>query len=89
MYSATPVSYSDLTDAWVSQFLSRHPGLQTTLAQAIQSACMKDISSEAILNFITIFSTLLEEYQIPCENVYNMDETGIQPYYFINERICS
>ncbi len=88
-HSATPVSYPDLGDAWVPQFLSRHPSLQTTLARAIESVRIKDVSSEAILNFFAVFSALLEEHQIPRENVYNMDETGIPPCYFIKERICS
>ena len=87
--SATPVSYPTLGDAWVPQFLSRHLNLRTTLARAIESARIKDVSSEAILNFFGVFSALLEEHQIPCENVYNMDETSISPCYLINERICS
>jgi DDE superfamily endonuclease/Tc5 transposase DNA-binding domain len=87
-HSAIPVSYPDLGNAWVPQFLSRHPSLQTTLARAIESARIKDVSSEAILNFFAIFSALLEEHQIPHENVYNMDETGIPLCYFINKRIC-
>jgi uncharacterized protein YoaH (UPF0181 family) len=75
--STTLVSYPDLGDAWVPQFLSRHPSLQTTLACAIESARIKEVSSEAIINFFEVFSALLEEHQIPLENVYNMDETGM------------
>jgi len=89
LHSATLVSYSNLGDAWVPQFLSWHPSLQTTLAWAIESVRIKDVLSEAILNLFAVFSTLLKEHQVPLENVYNMDETGIPPCYFINERICS
>ena len=87
-HSATPVSYPDLGDAWVPQFLSRHPSLQTTLARAIESARIKEVSSDAVLNFFTIFSALLKKHEIPLENVYNMDETGILTCYFIDSRIC-
>ena len=87
--STTPVSYPNLGDAWVPQFLSRHPSLQTTLARAIESARIKEVSSEAIINFFEVFSALLEEHQIPLENVYNMDETGTLTCYFIDNRISS
>jgi len=89
MHSA-PVSYPTLGDSWVPQFLSRHPTLQTTLAYAIESARIKEVSSDAVVNFFAIFSTLIKEHEISIENVYNMDETGMPAYYFIDsDRIYS
>ena len=85
--SATSVSYPDFGDAWVPQFLSHHPNLQTTLASVIESARIKEVSSEAVINFFKVFSALLEEHQIPLENVFNMDETGTPTYYFIDSGI--
>jgi len=82
--SATPVSYPDLGDAWVPQFLSRHPSLQTTLACAIESARIKEVSSGSVLTFFAVFSSLIKEYEISVENIYNMDETGIPTHYSID-----
>ena len=69
--SATPVSYHNFGNAWVSQFLNHHLNLQTTFASVI----------------FKVFSALLEEHQIPLENVFNMDEIGTPTYYFIDSRI--
>lgn len=68
-HSTVPVVYPSLGDSWVPQFLSRHPNLQTTLSRIIESSRVKEVSSEAILKFFEVFCALLEEHQIPLENV--------------------
>jgi len=80
--SAIPVSYPNVGNTWVPQFLSRHPTLQTTLAYTIELAQIKEVSLEAIVNFFEVFSALFEEHQIPLEYIYNMDETGTPTFLF-------
>jgi len=82
--AATPVSYPDLDDTSVPQFPSHHPSLQTTLACAIESDHIKEASSSSVLTFFAIFSSLIKEYKISIENIYNMDETGIPTHYSID-----
>lgn len=86
--SPVPVIYPSLGDSWVPQFLSRHPNLQTTISRLIESARVKEVSSESIMRFFSVFCSILEEKQIPLENVYNMDETGTSVPYFSNDRLC-
>ena len=49
----------------------------------MQSAYIREVSSNVVVNFFAIFSTLIKEHKISIENVYNMDETGMLIYYFI------
>ena len=77
------VSYLTLDNSWVLQFLNHHPTLKTILAYAMQSAYIREVSSNVVVNFFAIFSTLIKEHKISIENVYNMDETGMLIYYFI------
>ena len=81
--------YPSLGDSWVPQFLSRYSTLQTTISRLIESARVKEVSSEAIMRFFCVFCLILEEKQIPVENVYNMDETGMSILDFVDDRFYS
>src|SRR5271169_3313232 len=87
--SAVPISYPALGDSWVPQFLNHYPNLNTTISRLIESARVKEVSREEIVNFFKVFCSMLEENEITLENVYNMDETGLPAYYFIDNRIRS
>jgi Tc5 transposase DNA-binding domain len=76
-HSTVPMVYPSLGDLWVPQFLSRYSNLQATLLHTIDSARIKEVSSEAVLKFFEVFCSLLKEHQIPLQNIYNMDETGL------------
>jgi len=86
--STVPITYPALGDSWVPQFLSRHPNLHTTISRLIESARVKEVCSDTIINFFEVFCLLIEEYEIPLENVYNMDETGLPICCFVDNRIC-
>jgi hypothetical protein len=53
--STFPVVYPSIGDSWVPQFLSRHPNLQTTISRLIESARVKEVSSEAVMKFFQMF----------------------------------
>ena len=53
-------------------------------AYAIESSCIKEVSTNAVLNFFTILSGLIKEHEIPTENVNNIDEPDIVTDSFIN-----
>lgn len=62
---------------WVPQFLNRHQHLKTKLAKTIESARIKQVTKEQILNFFTEFYDVIEKCNIKLKNIYNVDETGM------------
>ena len=78
-----------LGKSWVPQFLKWYSQLWTIISYFIEAARIKDITKERILHFFEVFQTCLEEYQITLENVYNMDETGLNYTIQANIRLCN
>jgi transposase len=64
--------------SWIRQFLKRHPdlclgrpsGLDPKRAQAFNPAVVRD--------YFNLLHEYIERHDIPWENIYNMDEKGIQ-----------
>ena len=74
---------------WVKQFLSRHPHLKTKKSKAIETARIKEVTSEQVRNFNTELCHIIEEHNIRLENIFNADETGMPQYVFINFRFLN
>jgi len=70
------VHYEPLGEYWVIRFMRRHPQLQTVLPRPIEGARVKDSSYEAINTYFKRIFSVIEEYKIREENIYNMDESG-------------
>jgi len=66
---------------WVPGFLGRHPHLKTKISKAIESARVRDVTKEQILKFNSEFRRVIEENNIKMKNIYNADETGINPLF--------
>jgi Tc5 transposase DNA-binding domain len=64
-------------ERWVRQFIKRHPYLKTILSRSIEAARIKDVTAKVIVKWFKMFEEVIEEHQITMENIYNMDETGI------------
>ena len=74
---------------WVKQFLSRHPYLKTKKSKAIETARIKEVTSEQVRNFNTELRRIIKEHNIWLKNIFNADETGILQYVFINFRFLN
>ena len=61
---------------WVQQFLSRHPHLKSKKSEGIETACIKEVTSEQIWHFNAELCRIIQEHDIRLENTYNIDETG-------------
>ena len=70
------VHYEPLGKHWVTRFMRRHPQLQTVLPRPIEGACVKDSLYEAIKRYFEHIHSVIDEYNIREENIYNMDESG-------------
>ena len=70
------VNYDDIGRDWVARFLSRHPDLASAQRKCIDAARIKDVSSEWLMKQFNDLESVIEEYNIESQNVYNMDESG-------------
>jgi hypothetical protein len=54
----------------------RHTHLKTKLARAIETAHIKEVTQEQVINFNNKFHNVIQEENISLENIYDCDETG-------------
>lgn len=70
------VSYPPLGKNWVSNFMNHHPHFKATYARRIEASRVDQSTEESCKKWLNVVSEILQEYDIPATNVYNMDETG-------------
>jgi len=70
------VNYDAFGKAWVSRFMSRHPQLARARRKLIEAARVKDVSVERLAKWFEDLRSIINEYKIEPENLYNIDESG-------------
>jgi hypothetical protein len=70
------ISVCSIGESWVQRFLHRHPELETTISNTIESTRIKETSKEALNLWFDDLTKIIRENQVTTENMYNMDETG-------------
>jgi hypothetical protein len=65
-------------EAWPRQFCKRHPDLKMKKTTGLEKACTKALNQFAVNKFFDMLTEVMKEYDILPENLYNMDEKGIQ-----------
>jgi hypothetical protein len=68
----------DVSDSWVRCFKSRHPELKVKWTLTLERCCTSLLNLALVNEFYDLLEDILMKYQIPSENIYNMDEKGIQ-----------
>lgn len=68
---------------WTKRFLRRHPHLKTKKSKAIETACIKEVTSEQVYNFNTELHRIIREHNIRLENIFNVNETGMLHYILL------
>lgn len=63
---------------WARDFRLRHPDLRSRWTTGLESCRARCLNRTMITEYFDILEELLTTYNIPIENVYNMDEKGIQ-----------
>ena len=71
---------------WTWRFLHRHSYLKTKKSKAIETAHIKEVTSEQVRNFNAELRCVIAEHNIHLENIFNVDETGILYIIFANCR---
>ncbi len=64
--------------AWIRRFLERHPELKLGRGSGLDPKRAKAFNYTTVQGHFKLLKEHMETYNIPWENVYNMDEKGIQ-----------
>jgi hypothetical protein len=75
---AGAISGHEVGESWPKRFLKRHPDLKIKKTNPLEKARAKALNKFAVDEFFDMLKKLIEEYDILPENIYNMDEKGIQ-----------
>jgi transposase len=63
---------------WVDRFLEHHPDLKLKNTQSLKSCRACALNANVVGDFFEKLAEVIEKYDIAPENIYNMDEKGIQ-----------
>ena len=74
--SITHVSFDTIGEQWVSRFMARHPKLESTIAEQIDCARVKESTYPILEKWFQDVKSLIDDYDIQLKDIYNMDETG-------------
>jgi hypothetical protein len=75
---ASVISGRVMGERWVYRFRARHPELKVKWSTGLEQCRAQSLNSTAVSGFYDNLEDLVEKYNIPEENIYNMDEKGIQ-----------
>jgi hypothetical protein len=69
------IVYNDIGKEWVQRFLKRHSELASVRPRSIDAVRVKDTCPERLQRWFDDLETVLAEFNIKLENIYNMDES--------------
>lgn len=65
-------------ESWVKRFKKRHPDLKVKWTTSLEKCRAKCLNPTLVNEFYDLLEEIIKQYSIVQENVYNMDEKGIQ-----------
>jgi hypothetical protein len=74
---ASDIYGQKLGGTWLSSFRKRNPSLKSCWAGGVDVCCAQAVNPNVVQRFYDILQDLVNTYEIPYENIYNMDEKGI------------
>ena len=77
-HHALAISGTPVSEHWVHQFCSCHPDLKAKWTTGLEKCHAQFLNPAAVSSFHDVLESLLDEYKITEENIYNMDEKGVQ-----------
>ncbi|KAJ3484161.1 hypothetical protein NLJ89_g12004 [Agrocybe chaxingu] len=75
---AAAISGKPVGSTWNTRFMHRQPELKTRWTQSLEKCRASNVNYPTIQQFYNVYEEVLTKYNIPVENIYNMDEKGIQ-----------
>lgn len=75
---ASVISGRTIGESWVHRFKTRHPELKMKWSTGLEKCRAQSLNEAAVSGFYDLLDELVTQYNVPAENIYNMDEKGIQ-----------
>lgn len=75
---ASDIAGRPVGETWPRRFRQRHPDLRVRWTVALEECRARALNQNVVHNFFEMYSELMEKYEIQPQNLYNMDEKGIQ-----------
>ena len=63
---------------WIRSFLSRHPDIMLGKPSGLDPKRAQAFNKPTIKRHFKLLKAIVKKYEIPPENIYNMDEKGVQ-----------
>ena len=67
-----------ISELWVNHFIKHHPELKSKYTHQYDYQCARCEDPDVIKIWFKCVKETIQQYGIPEENIYNMDETGFQ-----------
>jgi hypothetical protein len=64
--------------SWAKRFIARHPELKIRWTTGLEKCRAQSLNRTVVNEFFELIRDLIETHNIPPENIYNMDEKGVQ-----------
>jgi hypothetical protein len=74
--SVTCVSYEAIGEQWVTRFMSRHPELESIIAEQIEAVRVHETSQPILEKWFENVQSVIRDFNIQPSDTYNMDKTG-------------
>ena len=65
-------------ESWVRRFKARHPELKVKWSSTLEKCRAASLNLTLVNEFYNLLEETINTYNIPAENIYNMDEKRIQ-----------
>jgi len=65
-------------ESWVKRFRTRHPELKVKWSSTLEKCRAASLNPTLVNEYYDLLKETIETHNIPAENIYNMDEKGIQ-----------
>ncbi|KAF8824656.1 hypothetical protein HHX47_DHR8000193 [Lentinula edodes] len=75
---ASDIAGKPMGDNWICRFRTRHPDLALKFTTSLEESRARSLTPAAVSTFYDILADTVAQYEIPPENIYNIDEKGVQ-----------
>ena len=74
---ASDICGGPVGNSWGKRFMARHPELKIKWTTSLQQCCANAVNRTVVSEYFAMLADIIGTYQVPLENIYNMDEKGI------------
>jgi hypothetical protein len=75
---ASDICGEPIGETWPKRFITRHPDIKVKWTAPLERSRAQGLNPTVVAEYFKMLKEVIDEYNIPYENIYNMDEKGIQ-----------